>query len=749
MKIKTILGVVILLLTLQPCFGKSSKTTSKPAINLVKREKPTARILVDKNNPNNLQAAEILNRFIYEMAGTNLPIVEINTKYQKNDILIGAKSTTDLDQLSSVKEDGFIITTDVKKHTIQILGHDTDNGVIYGVISILEDYFGIRYLSENSYTITKSADLSLPIVNRVDNPSFRYRQTQAYSMQTDPIYKLWHRLAQPQEVFAAGYWVHTFNKLLPAKVYGKEHPEYYAFMNGKRHPGDVSQWCLTNPEVFEIVANRIDSIFQANPDRHIISVSQNDSQIYCRCDECQKILDKEKSPVGPLIYFVNKLAKRFPDKEFSTLAYLFSVPAPRHIKPLSNVNIMLCDIDAYREVSLTENPSGQEFMKEMIAWSKITNNIFVWDYGINFDNYIAPFPNFHILQPNMKLFKQYGATMHFSQIAGSKGGDFSELRSYLVSKLLWNVDADVETIINQFLTDFYGEAAAPYLYQYLKLREKAMLESKIPLWIYDTPVTHKEGMLNDNYLTQYKELFDKAEEAVKDEPIYLARVQEERLVIQYSELEIIRTKQHADKSDLKEKADLFRDRATQFGVTSLNERRNYIEDYYKQYIDRNLPNNKTNLALGAKVNYTIKPNAPYDKMTAALTDGLFGGATFNDGWVGWEGRNGEFVIDLGENKLIQEVGVDFLHKLGSWVLMPKHLSVSISTDGKTYTRLGEQAIEEDRDIEVKFNTYSIYAPKQTKTRYIKIAIETIEQCPHWHYGVGNLAWFFIDEVVVY
>ncbi len=48
----------------------------------------------------------------------------------------------------------------------------------------------------------------------------------------------------------------------------------------------------------------------------------------------------------------------------------------------------------------------KEFVKAMEGWSKITNNIFVWDYGINFDNYLAPFPNFHILQDNIRLSKR-------------------------------------------------------------------------------------------------------------------------------------------------------------------------------------------------------------------------------------------------------------------------------------------------------------------------------------------------------
>lgn len=113
-----------------------------------------------------------------------------------------------------------------------------------------------------------------------------------------------------------------------------------------------------------------------------MSVSQNDGNYTnCTCDACKAIDDYEGALSGSVITFLNKLAVRFPDKEFSTLAYLYTMNPPKHVKPLPNVNIMLCDIDCDREVTLTENASGKEFVKAMEGWSKITNNIFVWDYG--------------------------------------------------------------------------------------------------------------------------------------------------------------------------------------------------------------------------------------------------------------------------------------------------------------------------------------------------------------------------------
>jgi hypothetical protein len=350
----------------------------------------------------------------------------------------------------------------------------------------------------------------------------------------------------------------------------------------------------------------------------------------------------------------------------------------------------------------------------------------------------------------MELFRKNKATMHFSQIAGVKGGDFSELRSYLVSKLLWNTSVSADSIIRSFLKGYYGEAAAPYLYQYIKLREGALIGSNIPLWIYDTPVTHKEGMLNKPMMARYKDLFDQAERAAGKNRTFLSRVREARLPLMYAELEIARTESIEDRVGLKEKLDLFLVRAKESGVITLNERRNTIEEYGKLYVQRNLSRERKSLAEGSSIHYILPADAPYDKIAdKALTDGLYGGATFNESWVGWVGKDAEFVVDLGEIKEVHRIEVDFLHKLGSWILLPKSMTCSASIDNEVYHLTGHKDIAEDRDPEVKYVSHTVEATSTVKARYIKVKIETIGLCPPWHYGVGHPAWFFIDEVNVY
>lgn len=725
------------LLTILLGFVVVSHTNAQ--LTFVKNGKPVSRIIVDPGNKTDSKAAELLQDFICRISNADLPIVS-DTKVKKGDILIGKGN------IAGLTEDGFRLEVTGDNLYISSGG---DKGTIYGVITLLEDYLGVSYYAANAYTLTKQQTVSVPRINRAENPALRYRQSQCYALQEDPVYKYWFRFEEPGEVFAGGLWVHTFDHILPSDVYGESHPEYYSFINGERRPGKASQWCLANPEVFELVSQKIDSIFKANPGKNMISVSQNDGNFTnCACPDCKILDEKEGGPSGSLIYFMNKLASRFPDKEFSTLAYLYTMYPPRHIKPLPNVNIMLCDIDCKREVPLTDNASGQDFMKAMKGWSAISDNIFIWDYGINFDNYVAPFPNFPILQKNIQLFKEHHATMHFSQIGGSKGGDFPEMRAYMVSKLMWNPYLNADSLMRSFMDGYYG-AASPYIYQYEKLLEGGLLASGTDLWIYDSPVSHKDGMLNANCMKRYIELFDLAEDAVKDDKVLLDRVRLARLPIQYSELEIARAEGGHDVEALKTKLALFEERTAEYKIPTLNERSNSPADYCKLYTERYLPAKEVNKAKGASVIWLTEPTGRYKELgEKALTDGLFGGTTFVESWIGWEGMDGAFILDLGEEKSFSSIEVDFLHQLGAWILLPQKVTYSISSDNKTYQSFGEKRIEEDRSVQVKFVGVKCEKPFPVKARYIKVEIEGVKVCPSWHYGVGYPAWFFLDEVIV-
>ena len=135
----------------------------------------------------------------------------------------------------------------------------------------------------------------------------------------------------------------------------------------------------------------------------------------------------------------------------------------------------------------------------------------------------------------------------------------------------------------------------------------------------------------------------------------------------------------------------------------MNERKNAPGEYCELYKKRFLPQNEQSKASGASLTWIIPPQERYKTLgETALTDELFGGTTYVESWVGWNGTDGAFILDLGEEKSFTRIEADFLHQLGGWVLLPHSVSYSISSDNTTYKPFGSFTFAEDRDLQVKF-----------------------------------------------
>ena len=276
-----------------------------------------------------------------------------------------------------------------------------------------------------------------------------------------------------------------------------------------------------------------------------------------------------------------------------------------------------------------------------------------------------------------------------------------------------------------------------------------MLGSGKDLWIYDSPVSHKEGMLRPYLLAQYDDLFDQAEAAVAGDETLLKRVHAARLQQQYSKLELERTSTEGDREERIREVELFRQRGNEAGIKSLTERKNSVDDYCDLYLERFLPGISNNLALGAKVNYKNLPEYRFVPISGtALTDGLFGGSTYGESWVGWVGEDAELVVDLGDEKQFTTVRTDCLHNLGAWIFLPKSVSYAISSDNVNFIDIGTFNFEEDRDMSPKYRWATVTMPQAVSARYVKVNLKTIGACPDWHFGVGYDGYFFIDEIQV-
>ncbi|MBN1199679.1 MAG: DUF4838 domain-containing protein [Bacteroidales bacterium] len=693
-----------------------------------------------------IRASSLLQRYLLKISACKLPVVRTNALTSADAIIIRSSDLV-------INPDGFIIQT--VGNQLFITG-GVHKGCIYGVVDLLERQLGCRKYSPDYEVVPKSDMVYLPDLNYRDEPVNSLRIVNgAFCMDED--YLDWQRLDQVPEVFPDGYYVHTFHKLIPWEHYFEGHPEYFAWMNGKRI---IDQPCLSNPDVFQITVDKLREEMAKQSGKQIWSVSQNDNFSYCQCDNCLKIIEEERSPAGPVIRFVNAVADSFPDKTISTLAYQYSRSAPVKTKPRENVQVMLCTIELNRSKPIAEDSTSTSFVKDLENWGRICDHIYLWDYTVNFNHHVNPFPNLHVLQPNIQLFANHGIREHFQQTNTGNGHECAELKAYLIARLLWNPTLNADSVIQDFLDGYYGEAS-PMIGAYLAHLHREMTKSGERLDIYEHPTAHQNSVLSARNTLQYNRLFDKATKAVGDDPDRLLHVRTARLPLQYSIMEIGKNDMFGPrgwyleegdswklKKEMAETLEIFYRICQETGVQSLNESGLTPEIYYiatKRFIDVQVEGN-----LAFRKSVTAEP-APSNKYSSGelniLTNGVFGANDFRAHWLGWEGENFSLEVDLGALEIVDTIAISTLWEGKSWIFHPVSIVCSTSPDGKNWTVAGDQQVEGDQRNEPLTRQF-FFRSGGIQTRYIRFEVTGLLKNPDWHPSAGGGCWVFVDEIVV-
>lgn len=432
----------------------------------------------------------------------------------------------------------------VSEQKIEIKAKDY-SGLSGGIYAFLEDKLGCMYVSDSYDYIPKAKTIWLDECEENHTPSIEWRYVYAYEpeLRTNEDgtknYGGWNSKLRLNGAGSNDWyaWVHTSFTYVPPEEYFDEHPEYYSLYMGKRtyKQGPVSgQLCWTNEDVYKIISQKVLQEMRDNPDVHIWDVSQMDTWenrgTGCKCDKCKAIDEKEGTPMGSLLTFINRLAddvaKEFPNNYISTLAYNYTEDPPKNIKPRDNVIIKLCLMPGDC-ASGYANPVGKHAKKanELVAsWGKVAKHIVIWDYNIDFHNYLMPFPILDTVKENNDFYLDNNVYGIFHQMSADKGGDFAELNSYVFARLMWDRNTDVQEVFNKYLTVYYGDAA-PYIAEYYSALQRNVKESGKDLYIYAKPWQYATSYLSAKNIDGYLATFEKAEKAVSENEELLERVE--------------------------------------------------------------------------------------------------------------------------------------------------------------------------------------------------------------------------------
>lgn len=459
------------------------------AIGLANRGTTRYRLVLPSDPTSvDIKAAVDLARWLREMTGAEFPILRENAEgLSQPFISIGhTKMLSDAGLThgpSDLGRDGYLIA---QRGENLFLSGGSRRGSINAVYALLEEDLGCRWFDVKAPAIPRAETLAFRPVSRSYVPPFDIRDPYYYEA-FNPDWSLCNRTNGVQSGIPVeyggfpwapkGWFTHSFSYVMTGGEHFKEHPEYYALIEGKR---STRQLCLTNRDVVKLTTGKALEALRKDPGASLISISDYDGGGHCQCPDCKALDDANGSPSGSLITFVNQVAEaieaEFPRVTVTTLAYLDRIDPPTQVRPRKNVAIQLCnDLHSWRwpltDFVSSDRPLSKQYRDAIVGWSKICDQIQIWDYTVNFEHYLGPMPNMHVLAPSVEFYQKHKVTgVMFQGSYQGLGGERAAMRAWVMAKLLWNPQRNVQDLQRDFVFGHYGESAGP-IWEYYQLLE--------------------------------------------------------------------------------------------------------------------------------------------------------------------------------------------------------------------------------------------------------------------------------------
>lgn len=300
-----------------------------------------------------------------------------------------------------------------------------------------------------------------------------------------------------------GIWGHNIAKAIPTEAKSN----IYARVEGVI---SKEQYCFTSGELYTYLSEYIIDNYGfggIGEDKYKFVIAPLDNAIVCHCDRCIDLNKSSSSASESVVFLINKLAKRFPNYEFFTLAYLTTERIPTTVLS-SNVGVLISTIDLPKGVKLEGkylNLKGvKDFVSNVKKWRDKTDKIFLWDYSSNFDDYLSPIPVLSSLQHQFKFFKNIGVQGVFLNASGYEYASFSDVHYYVTTALLKDVNVDIEKLVRAYYSKYYPISANLLSDYYIQLEQRyAQLDS--PYNMYGSPEDIFTSYLD---IKQFVEFYD-------------------------------------------------------------------------------------------------------------------------------------------------------------------------------------------------------------------------------------------------
>ena len=468
---------------------------------LVENGKSEYTILVSENASDvEMHAAQELQLFIEQSTGVSLPIksdanLPAKAKYfiSVGDTALRASYSDIEKDIEKLEQGGAIIKTE--KSNVIITGRTT-RGTLNAVYKFLNYQIGFISYTLDCVKFNYCTTLNLLDFDYAYNPSIDQMVTNSYEIfgaeNLDGVSRMY---LQAYNGFGGldhdgnfyELWCHTTELILPIQSYGSLHPDWYG--NG--------QLCFSSDEMLEQFAYVLFSGYVSTTNRPYIMIGAADKKSCCTCARCTEEGILYGGQSGIFTRFMNKLSNRIEeymveyriDKEIMLIGlnYNYYAPAPvidngdgtyspihESVIPDSEGKVKVgvcyapisaCFTHAFNDKNCTTNFGAY---KDLLGWASLTDNLYAYTYGSNFSTNFARnyhYNNWSYIAEQYKIFEQVGLDYLFDESCNSGTSPMSDMRLYVRSRLAWNPNVNLEDLMNDFMSVYYG-VAEKYVKEY-------------------------------------------------------------------------------------------------------------------------------------------------------------------------------------------------------------------------------------------------------------------------------------------
>ena len=455
---------------------------------LIEEGKLRSSIVVAENATQaEFHAANELKIYLKKISQVDVPILNAEGDSRLFYILLGGINHQYGLNLPEMEKESFVLRT--QENRLHILGTDED-GVLFAVYTFLEKYCGVRWFwpGELGEVVPEKDTLEIPEIDLYEIPDFKWRNRgpggplwgndDRISMQRKlgvteehiGEVKLWEKR---NKLGGMKIWGgHEQANIVPPGKYGKDHVDFFALIDARRDRDfqnfdgkHGAQLCTTNPDLIPVFSDYFDAFFEKHPEYDALHVTPNDGGRFCQCERCRaldtgKMLkhNPEKPVITDRIYtFVNTLAwelqRKHPGKYLACMAYSWYVDPPERITIDDHVIPQYCLWSCYLHWNEEKKKEHYGIAK---GWTKVAKNVGIYEYFIN-----GAWPDLpRIVYPHIaeSLRYLYHIGIHLYQCQAGDGFAINGLNYYIASKLWWDVNVDVDTLIDEYYQMAFGPA---------------------------------------------------------------------------------------------------------------------------------------------------------------------------------------------------------------------------------------------------------------------------------------------------